>query len=149
MISWAKPCSPGLVSFQTDLSLKLEEALDKKMQSQGCQLPFNHIFLLKLTPHSSCVTDGFWHSCQHTAGMTAGSLQDIFPFSSAPRVWDRWVCNTAVTESCTKRQACVQAAGFDLSVPPQRAQFCECSTYESWADGKFYYLNLSYISLSP
>lgn len=33
MISWAKSCAPCLISIQTDLSLKSEEALDKKMQS--------------------------------------------------------------------------------------------------------------------
>lgn len=42
------------------------------------QLPFNHIFLLKSTLHFAYVTDGTWHSCQHTAGKTAGSLHNAF-----------------------------------------------------------------------
>lgn len=54
--------------------------------------------------------------------MTAGSLQDTFPFSLAPGVGDRCVCNAAVAESCSKRQAWIQAAGLDQPDPSHMAK---------------------------
>lgn len=114
MISWAKISRPAVLSrLCSDRFLPQIRGIRKCEVRVKSQLPFNHISFLKSTPHSACVTDGCWHSSQHTAGVTAGSLQDTFPFSLAPPVGDRCACNAAVAESCSKRQAWVQAAGFD------------------------------------
>lgn len=133
MISWAKIPGPAVLAWLTfrqtsPSNQKKLQTRKREIRVKG-QLPFNHIFSLKTTPRCARVTDVFWHWCLHTAGMTAGGLQDTLPFSLAPRVADRCVCNAAVAESFSQRQAWVQAAGFDQSDPSQLAKsFVNAST---------------------